>query len=412
MKKTRNKAFLTIFFILNIFLIGVMVLNNYQNYKMQKKAIVSIFDRMSNSNRGEIEHFDRVNDNIDKSEDEPKKIFLDSVVYTIVLDDNGKYKYIINHTENNINQQEIKEISLNIIDNHKYDYYIGNLYFNKYSYSFVNNSLILVDNTLVNKKLSNLLLESIILFVFLEILVVFFTNLIIKWIMKPVVISFEAQRQFIADASHELKTPISVIIASADAFYDNKQIKWIDNIKNESIRMNKLITSLLELANSENKDEEVYEKNNLSVLVESTILTLESLFYEKNIKLDYCIDEGIYFVCNSRKIKDLINILLDNAIKHCSLDGDVIVKLTRDKFYIVLEVINKGEPIAKGEENKIFERFYRSDKSRNRSDNRYGLGLAIAKNIVLNHNGKIIAFSKDGYTTFKIIFKNKVNIMK
>ena len=103
----------------------------------------------------------------------------------------------------------------------------------------------------------------------------------------------------------------------------------------------------------------------------------------------------------------VISILLDNAIKHSSEKGMVEVNLSKNKDDIVLTVSNLGEGIPEGEEEKIFERFYRVDKSRNRSEKRYGLGLAIAKNIVEKHNGTITAHSSDGYTTFKVIWNQK-----
>ena len=170
--------------------------------------------------------------------------------------------------------------------------------------------------------------------------------------------------------------------------------------------MSKLIVNLLDLAKIENQNtQKVYEVINLSKLVEISVLTLESLAYEKNIKLDYKIDDNINFKCSSEEIKELLSILLDNAIKHSFKEETIFVNLKTDKNNIVLEVTNKGIPIAKEDEEKIFERFYRADKSRNRNENRYGLGLAIAKGIVTNHNGKISAFSNQGFTTFTVIFK-------
>ena len=137
------------------------------------------------------------------------------------------------------------------------------------------------------------------------------------------------------------------------------------------------------------------------------MLTFESLIYEKNINLEYDIEENINTKCDEDQIKQLVGILIDNAIKHSSTKGEIKVKLKKEKGNIVLTVTNKGEEIAKEDREKIFERFYRTDKSRNRNENRYGLGLAIAKNIVTNHNGEISANSENGYTTFKVIIKEQ-----
>ena len=111
------------------------------------------------------------------------------------------------------------------------------------------------------------------------------------------------------------------------------------------------------------------------------------------------------FNCSKEEIEKLISILLDNAIKHSYKESTIKVNTIKEKNSIAIEVSNVGDPISPGDEEKIFERFYRSDKSRNRDSNRYGLGLAIAKNIVINHGGSIKAYSKDNKTTFKIVFK-------
>ena len=232
------------------------------------------------------------------------------------------------------------------------------------------------------------------------------SNVITKWITKPVQESFEKQKQFIADASHELKTPLSVIIASSEALEENpKEKKWIKNIKNEADRMNNLIIRLLDLATSEREIKDELKLENLSKIIELSVLTFEGKAFEKNIKLNYDIKENINYKINSNDIKQLIEILLDNAIKHSDKNEVININLFETNNQIILNVSNKGEEIPNGSEEKIFERFYRVDKSRNRDENRYGLGLAIAKNIVTNHNGMISAKSKDGITTFKVIFK-------
>ena len=167
--------------------------------------------------------------------------------------------------------------------------------------------------------------------------------------------------------------------------------------------MNNLIIDLLDLAKTENGNIEL-AMGNLSKVVELSVLTFEGRAYEKNIKLNYHIDDNINMKMNENAIKQVIEILLDNAIKHSKGKGKVEINL-KETNNIELTVSNLGDPIPSGEEEKIFDRFYRVDKSRNRNDNRYGLGLAIAKNIVSLHKGTIKAYSKNGKTTFQVNFK-------
>lgn len=414
MKKLKIKVFLTIFLILTTFVFGVFLINNSQNYRMKKDNIQSILERLTISLKDINSPEPPLNDNFDPNKDklddnlDRNKIFLDFTVYTILLDENGNYQEMINHTEEEIDESKIKLVAEEIIEKHESEVHIGNLYIEKYSYAFSkNNTLIIIDNSTLNNELIKTFFVTSILFILLEIIVFLISYFLTKWIIKPVVNSFEKQKQFIEDASHELKTPLSIIIASADTFYLKQETKWVDNIKNEAERMTKLVTDLLDLAKSEKNNKVSYSSTNLSKLIESSILTFEGIFYEKNIQLDYKIEENISFKCNAEQIKQLICILLDNAINHSEDNGKVIINLKKNKSELILEVKNKGTPIKKEDYEKIFERFYRSDESRNRNNNRYGLGLAIAKNIVENHNGKIIAFSNNGYTTFKITWNQK-----
>lgn len=199
-------------------------------------------------------------------------------------------------------------------------------------------------------------------------------------------------------------------MANAEALENEpNERKWLNNIKNEAERMNELVTDLLDLARLENDvSKENFQVENLSKIVEKTILTFESIMYEKKIKLEYDIKENINIVCNNNQIKQLLVILIDNAIQHSKENGEIKVTLRSDKNDVALNVTNKGKEIPKDMYEKIFERFYRVDESRNRNTNRYGLGLAIAKNIVINHNGKINVQSENGHTTF-IVKLNKAS---
>ena len=148
-----------------------------------------------------------------------------------------------------------------------------------------------------------------------------------------------------------------------------------------------------------------FSRENLSKIVEMSVLTFESLMYENKIELEYDIQKDINIKCNSSQIKELVATHIDNAIKHSETNGKISIALKKQKNDTVLTVSNRGKEIPKEIREKIFERFYRADESRNRDTNRYGLGLAIAKNIVENHNGKISVESEKGITTFKVVLK-------
>ena len=413
MKKLRIKVFWIIFSLLTSFTLIIFTTTTMKTYMERKNSISDILTKMirpynENNKKNNNRDLEFVPD-IKGPNQESKRIFLDFTIYTIVLDDNNNYQEIINNTNNDEYDEEyIKKIANNIIKNHKDDFYIGNLYTNKYSYIFTrNNTLVIMDNTELNSNLLNQLITNIVLLILCEIAIIIVTNLITKWIISPVKKSFEKQKIFVADASHELKTPLSVMIASADAYFNDKNDKWVYNMKNESERMIKLVTELLDLAKTEEEQDITMEKKCLSDIIEGSILTFESLFYDNKIKLKYDIEKDIQLLCNENLIIELMSILIDNAIKHCSEKGKIFVNLHKKNKQIILEVKNTGLPIKKEDEEKIFERFYKVDSSRNRNSNNYGLGLAIAKNIVEKHKGNISAHSSDGYTTFKVIWNQK-----
>lgn len=332
--------------------------------------------------------------------------FMDSVIYTVLLDDNNNIKDVINHSNDELSKEDIEDIASTILKNDfKENQSVKNLYWNRYSYIYhEKNSLVILDNYLIQQNLFHLLKISLWIFLILEVVIFFISKKITNWIVKPVNETFQKQKQFIADASHELKTPLAIIMASSEELSKNsEEKKWIQNIEYESNRMNLLITDLLELASSEEKKNFNFELGNLSKAVELSILSFEGIAYEKKIDLKYDIKDSIFMKMDENSIKELVEILLDNALKHAK--SQVFVELKQNN-QIELLVQNDGNPIPKGEEQKIFERFYRADESRNRKENRYGLGLAIAKNIVFNHQGKIEAYSDDNITTFKVLLKS------
>ena len=400
MKKLKNKTFLLLVTIFSVFILILIFIFNFNLYRNEYKEIKNNILKIENMHN---KLYPNKNDEI------VNPLFMDLSVYVVSIDDKNNILSVINYTAGGLKYDEIMDLTKKYLSNKNVNN-IENLYLNKYIYYLSkNNQLIILDNSLINAKLLSSLNLSIILFIFFEIIIIYFSHYLTKWLVKPVEESFIKQKRFICDASHELKTPLSVVMASADMLDENpNETKWLNNIKSESERMNKLVINLLELAKSEDLNEkEVFNNINLSKLIETSVLSFESLAFENGIKLTYLIEENVMFNCNSDRIRELLGILLDNAIKHTIDNEDVNVKMYKDKDYIIIEVINKGKEINKKDREKIFERFYRADESRNRNDNRYGLGLSIAKNIVTNHKGKISVNCADGYTTFKVKFKKK-----
>ena len=397
MKELNNKVFKTIFILLSLFIIIGIIIYNASSYKNE-------YDNVKRN----ITFMEERNFKPEDAPPEPKNfdnmMIMDYEVYTIKLNDK-EIEEIINHS-NKSTSLDVEEV-VNKIINEDNGIYIGNLYFNNYSYNYNNDTIIIINTANINQRLITTLIKSIILLLIFEIIIYFISKTLTIRITKPAKEAFDKQKDFIADASHELKTPLAVIMASSDELKnDKKNEKYIENIKYESERMNTLIKSLLDLSKLE-KGISIsnYKEDNISKIIEKVALTFEAIAYEKNVKIETNIEENITFKCSKEEIERLISIILDNAIKHSYKDTSIKLNLNKDKNNINIEIINKGDPIKVGDEEKIFERFYRADKSRNRDSNRYGLGLAIAKNIATNHNGIIKAYSKDNLTTFKIILK-------
>ena len=259
-------------------------------------------------------------------------------------------------------------------------------------------------NEKANSQVKKIIIFSTIMTLISLFIIYFVSKKISEVIVKPINETLEKQKQFISDASHELKTPLAVIEANADVLENEiGNSKWLTYIQNETESMDKLINELLLLAKIENVDSaKYYEKINLSEYIETITSMFESMAYEKKIKIITKVQSNIILKGNKQDIEHIVSTLLDNAIKHSEVGKDVEVELFQEKNNNIINVKNCGEPIPKDQQDKIFERFYRVDKARNRDEKRYGLGLAIAKSTVLKYNGKIDVECKNGLTCFKV----------
>ena len=237
-----------------------------------------------------------------------------------------------------------------------------------------------------------------------------------RWALSPVEKAWDQQNRFVADASHELKTPITVILANLDILRTHRdetvqsQMRWIRNTREEAERMRELIEDLLFLAkNDANALKEQMSEIDLSDLSEDRALNFEAVAFEKGVALESSIPPGLKVTGSESQLKQLLTILLDNAVKYAGPEGRVRIGLSpcqekNGKNAVRIVVNNTGEAIPPEDLEHIFERFYRADKSRSRTEGGYGLGLSIADSIVRLHRGRISCEStkKDG-TTFTVM---------
>ena len=244
-----------------------------------------------------------------------------------------------------------------------------------------------------------------------SLLVFFLISLFLSGVaIKPVEKAWRQQQQFVADASHELKTPITVMLANTSILLNNKTydknatIKWVSYIELEAKRMKKLVEDLLFLARLDTK-ENPYQLSRvcLSDVVSESALPFEAVLFETGKQLNTDIQPDLYVSGDPHQLTQLVSILLDNANKYADNHLPVTIKLKSERNMAVLSVTNYGEPIAKENIPYIFNRFFREDKARTRTQNSYGLGLSIAKEIVDSYHGKIwVRSDANNGTTFSV----------
>ena len=227
--------------------------------------------------------------------------------------------------------------------------------------------------------------------------------LLARWAVRPVERAWEQQRQFVADASHELKTPLTVILTNADLLqgeeYDaESKSRFADSILTMSRQMRGLVEELLDQARVDNARAE-HCKLDYSKVTEDAVLPFEPVYFESGRELVCDIEPGVTAMGKAEHLRRVVEILLDNGCKYSTPGGVVELRLRRQGRGSLLAVRSPGVSMTAQQCRDIFKRFYRMDQARamNRS---YGLGLSIAQSIVEQHRGKIWAQSQDGYNTF------------
>ena len=213
-----------------------------------------------------------------------------------------------------------------------------------------------------------------------------------------------ARQEFVSNVSHELKTPLTVILSSADLLAESapaEEQTYVENIRAESRRMKKLVEEMLTLFRAESvRRETAFSEVDLSDVVTDAALRFEPVVFESGRRLLYTIDEGLQVSGDRDALERLTGILLDNAVKYAPQGTDIRLTLTHQDRTACLTVENGGDPIPPEVAAHLFDRFYRADSSRTGTG--FGLGLAIARAIAQNHKGNITCRSQEGVNRFSV----------
>ena len=408
--KSRKKivaAIMSILVLLWVGTLGVIYASSYFEMKKQNEQMLQAHAQMYNLPNA----FDQMmppngprpdgNPGFKPGFDPESPKFQLSTFYSVAVSDKGEILEIKNDSPTVYASDDLAQMAKDIIKD-------GKSTGTKYNLTFLKtdkNGYVLVvfmDNTVVNESAMTLFRYTLIFGSAALVLFFFLSVFLARKIVAPLEESYQKQRQFISDAGHELKTPVSVVSANAELLSrelgDNQ---WLQNIQYENERMGLLVGQLLDLARTENITPQM-EHIDLSRLVAGEMLPFESVAFEKGLVLNSNITNGITVEGNSTQLKQLTSILLDNAIRHSKPDGEVRLTLTKDHGIAEISVINKGDEIPTEYRERIFERFYRMDTARNGEDKHYGLGLAIAKAIVDAHHGHIEVNCYNGLVEFHV----------
>ena len=277
-----------------------------------------------------------------------------------------------------------------------------------------------------SKEIGNIRQLSIVLFILffvLSFVIIVLSRFFVRKTVAPVKDAMLSQRQFISDASHELKTPLTVIINNVgnlqkkienvpalqgeDAENIRENIRGIEEM---SGRMKHLTESLLDLSRLESWQDRGSQLENvaLSTLIEHECMYFEPLFFEKGKSLDYTVEKGLHTLGNENKLKELLSILLENALKYSLPPTATVLSLKKKRNILLLSVSNAVEKeLSKEEKENLFKRFFRRDEAHSGGDG-YGLGLSIAKEIVLMHKGTIKVESEKGRICFHVALSEKL----
>ena len=364
--------------------------------EMANSALLSDIDATSSASREHPEDFLRNMTGFFRFERESVANLRNYFAVKVAV--GGNITEVINDFPLNYTNDEIQEIVDGILAEKKDFGSVGGVMFTVREFKNSKKLVCMLNRNSELKTLGKLYIYSALLYILSIFVSVLISIPISKYMVRPAEDAFAKQKQFIADASHELKTPIAVIGANIDVLEGEiKGNKWLEYIKAENKRMGELVKDLLYLAkNDAGRNELTFSEFDFSNAVENSVLPFEVVAFESGKTLEFDIQKNLVCVGDEKSLKQVFIILVDNAIKNSEEGAKITVSAFSEGQKIVYKVHNTGAGIPKDELEKIFLRFYRSDSSRARKTGSYGLGLAIARAIATDHGGTLVADSEVG----------------
>ena len=377
---------------------GIITLENYHIMNRQLDELLNLISE----NNGKIPEYKPRNDEL--SEFITEETQFSTRYFIIRINNNGDIIETDMQYIAAVGQEDTQEILQKILEDDK-----QTGYYNNYKYKITQENedklIVFLDCSMQLNNFKSTTEKSIIIIAIGIFIVFIFVSILSKRVLSPIIKNIEKQKQFVTNAGHELKTPVAVIMANADVLEmtSKENNELIRSIKNQAKRLDNLIKSLLNLANIEERKIEVnYTEFSITDMIKEEITEFKALAQNKEIIYDT--NQNIMMKADSNSIKQLITILLDNAIKYTTDNGKIKIKTEKQGKNVKIQFANTCENIKTINTNKIFDRFYREDKSRSKTKEGYGIGLSIAKSIVELHKGKISAeINKENMICFTVI---------
>lgn len=320
--------------------------------------------------------------------------------FTVWVDEQGRITHINIDSVSSIAEEQVEDYARAALSENTQRGWVSD-----YRYRVVEtgsgSTLVFVNGTMNRSMSGRLLLTAFLVLLCSACLILALIVVISKRVVRPVAESYDKQKQFITDANHELKTPLTLILSNLDIVEaDVGKNEWLDDIRSESERMGLLINQMVTLCRMDESDAPLALADvDLSVVLGDTVSEFEPLAAERQKKLISVIEPGVHCRGDEALLRRLAAILLDNAVKYCDAGGEIRVNL-HARRHPVLTLENTYAEVDDLELDRLFDRFYKADKARTFIGS-FGIGLSIAQSIARRHKGSLTAYKKDGAIGFK-----------